>query len=93
MIFHENTSSDDLILPPINTAKPDTSQVKTQIQPPNQEQKIESSSNTEQNKPLEILKKPLSNNSHQNHLTMDVNKIENNRYKIDEKEKENIVII
>ena len=91
MIFHENTSSDDLILPPINTAKPDTSQVKAQIQPPNQKQKIESSSNTEQNKPLEILKKPLSNNSHQNHLTMDVNKIENNRYKIDEKEKENIV--
>ena len=90
MIFHENTSSDDLILPPINTAKPDTSQVKTQIQPPNQEQKIESSSNTEQNKPLEILKKPLSNNSHQNHLTMDVNKIENNRYKIDEKKKDEI---
>ena len=88
MIFHENASSNELILPPINTSKSEIPQIKSQIQSQTQiqEQNKESFTNTDQNKSSEVQIKSTSNNLHQSNLTMDVNKIENNRYKLQENE-------
>ena len=86
MIFHENTSTNDLVLPPINSSRSEVPPIKSQTQSQIQEQNKESLTNIDQIKSSEVQTKPLSNNLHQSHLTMDVNKIENNRYKLLESE-------